>query len=235
MKKITFILALALLTSISMMGQITITKYADQLKFTGLPSGSGLIATGNRFNQIYSSSVDQIMVRGDVVIFGNSASKGVIAEVPFSKISNKQGQTTAQTYVEKIVSMGYLDKSPNKYIVETLWDGINLTQGTHYFPDTVGISMDGYKNLVISGYFTEGNAVNDSIMVQVSNDYGLNYNTIYGYNWKTNTTVNQIKQTGAGTNYVAWSFPNLNFQYVRIIAGFSDATNIVNLDARKSN
>lgn len=233
MKKLLCILAV--LMPLISFGQITITKTGDQIKFTGLGLANGVVTNNRAYSEIYSSSVDQVMIQGNNLYFIDTDAKAIVATVAWAKVLNKQGTTTPATYVEKLIDMGFLDKSSNKHALEVIYDGDSLPKGTHYFPDTIGFSMDGFKNLTISGYFTEGHAKNDSIMVQVTNDYGLNWNTIYGYNWKTNTSVNQIKQTGAGTNYVAWSFPNLNFKYFRIIGGFGDSTNIVNIDARKTN
>jgi hypothetical protein len=235
MKKISIILALALMIPIFGFSQIvTITKVGDQIKFSGFPVGNGSVSSDTRFNQIYASSVDQILVKGDVIYFVNSGSTVVIAETPFAKISNKQGTTTPDTYVAKLISLGYLDKSSNKFTTETVFSGTNQN-GVKYWPDTVGLCMDGFKNLALSGYFTEPQAVNDSIYLQVTNDYGINWVTAYGYNWFTNTTLNQLKQTGAGTTKVAWSFANLNYKYIRVVWGGGDATNTIYLQARKTN
>jgi hypothetical protein len=233
MKKLLCILAV--LMPLVSFGQISITKTGDQIKFTGMGLANGVVTNNKAYSEIFSSAVDQVMVQGNTLYFIDADAKTIVVTVPWAKVLNKQGAATPALYVEKLIDMGFLDKSSNKFSLEVIFDGDSLPQGTRYLPDTIGLCMDGYKNLTISGYFTEGQAVNDSIMVQVTNDYGLNWNTVYGYNWKTNTTVNQIKQTGAGTNYVAWSFPNLNFKYFRIVAGLSDSTNVFNLDARKTN
>ena len=214
-------------------GQIGISKVGDQIKFTGLGIGNGIVTNSTAYSAIYSSSVDQVMIQGTTLYFINSGSKAIVATVPFTKITNKLGKTTAATYVEKIIQLGYLDKTAIKYELDTVFIGTNKS-GTAYFPDTLGLSMDGFRDLVISGYITEGNAVNDSIHVQVTNDEGINWVTLYGYSPYTNTTIAQLKQTGAGTLTISWQFPALNYKYFRVVGGFGDATNIVRIRARKS-
>jgi hypothetical protein len=232
MKKL--FLLLAVLMPLITFGQITITKSGDQVKFTGLGIGNGVVTNSRGYSEIYSAAVDQVMIQGTNLYFVNLGSKGIVATVPFAKISNKQGTVTPAAYVEKLIALGYLDKSSNKEAIETIFSGTNQN-GLKYWPDTVGLCMDGFKNLSVSGYFTEPQAVNDSIYLQVTNDYGINWVTAYGYNWFTNSTLNQLKQTGAGTTKVAWSFPNLNFKYFRVVWGGGDATNTIYLQARKTN
>ena len=231
MKKLLFVLVAFL--PLFAIGQVSITKVGDQIKFTGLGIGNGVVTNSKAYDAIYSSSVDQIMVQGTNVYFISTASRGIVATVPWAKITSKLGQSTPAAYVEKLIALGYLSKTAAEEI-ETVYSGNNVAQGVRYLPDTTGLLMDGYHNLTISGYIVEGQAVNDSIMLQVKNSIGEGWQTIYGYSWKTNTSINQLKQTGAGTLSVAWSFPTLNFQRYRLIAGFADSTNIVRLHARKT-
>jgi len=235
MKRLTIFLAIAMFIPLATFGQIGISKIGDQIKFTGLGLGNGIVTNSKAYSEIYSSSVDQVMVQGSNLYFINSGAKAIVATVPWARVTSKLGNTTPQTYVEELIALGYLDKTGIKYKIDTVLIGTNQPQGTRYFPDTLGVSMDGFKNIALSGYLTEGQAVNDSIYVQVTNDYGVNWTTVYGYNWYANATVNQLKQTGAGTLKIAWNFPDLNFKYIRVVGGFSDSTNIVRIWARKTN
>lgn len=232
MKRTIFLLAL--LIPLATFGQIGISKTGDQIKFTGLGIGNGIVTNSKAYSEIYSSSVDQVMIQGTNLYFINSGAKAIVAMVPWARLDNKLGNTTPQTYVEEIIALGYLDKTGIKHSLDTVCIGTNKTT-TSYFPDTVGICMDGFKNLALSGYITEGHAVNDSLRLQVTNDYGINWVTVYGYNWNTNTSVNQLKQTGAGTTTITWSFPDLNYKYFRVVGGFGDATNVVRIWARRTN
>jgi hypothetical protein len=89
--------------------------------------------------------------------------------------------------------------------------------------------MDGFKDMSLSGYIIEGDAVTDTLEVQVSNDEdtadATSWVTIYGYSPGTNTVVNIVTTGGvAGTYPFLLHFDNLNFSNVRIKLTTTDAT-----------
>lgn len=469
MKKL-FIL-LAVLIPLAGIGQVSVTKVGDQIKFTGLGLGNGAISSTAPYDQIYASGIDQVLIKGDIMYFVNSGSKSIVAQVPFSKLTDKLGQTTPRLYVEHLIAEGFFNKavtlqdqpidvvadtitvnkvlnqlparitnrialrdgtdstktatiatrgsttsmnttiidatgnpvssfggadqdkttfalgtdkgtviegvattdavaagqkaalsimldralrtyetSPNWSMLGTIqspddfqatyasayqlavsqanktfdntttfilgiayltsggsvvrlengkngvaisiaantisvtvngvnytgfaatdvgyrvtatsqqkafdknlqilktvdqspessryrvdvWANVTNQSATTYWPGASGFSMDGFADLTLSGKMIEGDAVNDSLYVQVTNDATFtDWHTIYGYDPKNNTTVNQFKQTGIGTLLWTIVFPNLNYKYVRIVYGTGDATNSLVIRARR--
>jgi hypothetical protein len=456
MKKL--LILLALIIPLSGIGQVSVTKVGDMIKFSGLGIGNGSVSSSIISSEIYSNSIDQVLIQGTNIIFANSAGKTIIASIQFSKIANKLGQLSARLYIEHLIADGYFDKSitisdeplavqPDTTKVEVITpiamqdgtdpakkatvatrgsttsinttiigsdgsvissfggadidkgafavgtdkgtviegvystdmvtagkkaavsimadralrtyetspmnfqnithtspvngtcvfttdstltaslfpftvdcttcfiasitiekadatvvkyenarNGVSITSsnnvirikgvkpflvgdlmyrvaisaqpqgvssttgrsltdvqnpdyyqrsngtvfsgtnqsGTNYYPSASGLLLDDYRTISISGKIIEGDAVNDSLYLQVTNDETLtDWTSIQGYDWKTNTTISQYKQAGAGTLTFAWQFTNLNFKYFRVVCGFGDATNTVAIRYRK--
>jgi hypothetical protein len=133
-----------------------------------------------------------------------------------------------------------IDQSPlsSSYILDSLLDAVNTASGTTYFPSSTGLSMDGFRDLTLTGYIIEGDAVTDTIELQVTNDEdptdATAWITIYGYNVAANNIVNKITTGGvAGIYGFAWDFENCNFSLVRAKIVTADSTNTITLKMRR--
>ena len=109
MKKL--LILLALIIPLSGIGQVSVTKVGDMIKFSGLGIGNGSVSSSIISSEIYSNSIDQVLIQGTNIIFANSAGKTIIASIQFSKIANKLGQLSARLYIEHLIADGYFDKS----------------------------------------------------------------------------------------------------------------------------
>lgn len=65
-----------------------------------------------------------------------------------------------------------MEQSPDRvsFVLDSLVDTTNVAAATGYYPSTTGMSMDGFKNLSLTGKIIEGDAVLDSIELEVTND-----------------------------------------------------------------
>ena len=99
------------------------------------------------------------------------------------------------------------------------------------------MSMDGYKDLSLTGKIIEEDAVTDTIEVQATNDEdttNADWVTIYGYRSDTNAMVNIITTGGsAGTYTFAIDFDNFNYSYFRVKYVMADSTNTLIIKARR--
>jgi hypothetical protein len=157
----------------------------------------------------------------------------LVSDLVYRVAISTQPQSISSTTGRQLTDI----QNPDYYqhLTNVEFNNTNQPQGLNYYPTTSGGTMDNYKNLTITGKIIQGDAVNDSIYFQVTNDETLtDWVSISGYDWKSNTTISQYKQTGAGTITFAWQFTNLNFKYWRVVAGLGDATNTVVIRSRKS-
>lgn len=133
-----------------------------------------------------------------------------------------------------------IDQSPDRanYVQDSLLDTTNVAAATGYYPSATGMSMDGFKDLSISGYIIQGDAVTDTIEVQVTNDEDPTdttaWITTYAYSPKTDTNINIVTTGGvAGTYQFLLDFDNLNYTYFRIKLVTGDSTNTINIKSRR--
>lgn len=152
MKKLIFLFAL--LIPLALNAQVSISKVGDALKFTGL--GLGYPGTGSFtvYDQVYLTSIDQLLVTDSKILFVNSASKNILAKVEFSKISDKLGQASAKDYVEHILSLGYI--TPSIAISSAALTAVDLTTENDTLSTTyavvgseIDLSADSYEYLNI--------------------------------------------------------------------------------------
>jgi len=135
--------------------------------------------------------------------------------------------------------MKVINQSPDRgsYVQDSLVDTTNIAAGTGYFPSATGMSMDGFKDLSITGKLIEGDAVTDTLEVQVTNDEdttNADWVSVYGLRVDTNTLSNLITTGGvAGTYLFAWDFDNLNYSYFRVKYVLADSTNTLIIKARR--
>lgn len=121
--------------------------------------------------------------------------------------------------------------------LNSLVDTTNVAAATGYYPSATGMSMDGYKDLSLTGKIIEEDAVTDTIEVQATNDEdttNADWVTIYGYRSDTNAMVNIITTGGsAGTYTFAIDFDNFNYSYFRVNYVMADSTNTLIIKARR--
>lgn len=129
-------------------------------------------------------------------------------------------------------TMMVIEQAPNRaaYIQDSIADSLtNVANGTTY-----DLSMDGYKDLSLTGYLID--AEETSFTVSATNDEDTTdsnaFNIIYGYDAVNNTLVNSVAATNE-TKKFALDFDNLNFSTVRITITSALATNTVNIKARR--
>jgi hypothetical protein len=134
------------------------------------------------------------------------------------------------------------EQSPlnSQIVMNSLVDTTNLLTASSpfYYPSATGMSMDGFKDLSIAGYLIEGDAVTDTIEVQVSQDEdtadATSWITIYGYSPRLNAMTNIVTTGGAaGTYPFTLDFDNLNYAWFRVKVTIADNTNTVVIKARQ--
>lgn len=144
MKKIlvTILLSMMLIPAFS---QVGISKVGDFIKFTGLTkdNSSYVMPSGT----LYLAQLDQIVVQGTTIYFGNSDWVSDIVKVTFASISDKHGTSNADALVQ-----WYLD---NEYINT---GGVGKEVDPIYVADTVRLA-----------YLDKVNNFSDTLVVPVVN------------------------------------------------------------------
>jgi hypothetical protein len=176
-----------------------------------------------------------------------AASSGVVtvsgAGTPFLATDTQYrvivlGQKKGYSSIDE--AMKFIEQSPlwARYVLDSLLDAVNTAAATYYYPSATGAMMDGYKNLSITGKLVEGDAVLDTIEVQVTNDEDLvnaTWISIYWYSPYINGDQNIITTASvAGTYLFAMDFTDLNFYAFRVKLVLADATNTVEIKARRT-
>jgi len=124
-----------------------------------------------------------------------------------------------------------------EYITESVVDTTDVAADTNYYPSSSGSSMDGYKNLSVTGKFIDGDGV-ITMTIEATNDEDAtaanrDWISIYGYDAENDSTVNTFTVTN-GTVTFAWDFDNLNYKYYRYVVVNNGATNTFIIKQRKS-
>jgi hypothetical protein len=132
-----------------------------------------------------------------------------------------------------------VNQSPDRasYVQDSLVDTTNITAGTIYYPSSTGMSMDGFKDLSLTGKLIEGDAVLDTIAVEVTNDEDpatADWITVYWFNPNTNAMQNLITTASvAGTYLFTMDFDNFNYSYFRVKVILADSTNTLIVKSRR--
>ena len=132
-----------------------------------------------------------------------------------------------------------IDQSPDRasYVQDSLIDTTNVAAATGYYPSDTGMSMDGFKDMSLTGKLIEGDAVTDTISVEATNDEdttNADWIQVYGLRTDTNASSNLITTAGvAGTYTFAWDFDNFNYSYFRVKLITADSTNTVIIKCRR--
>lgn len=131
----------------------------------------------------------------------------------------------------KVVNIADLD---TKYVDDSLVDTTDISAATHYYPSSSGVSIDGFKDLSLSGKLLDADGTL-TLSVEVTNDEDTataDWVKVYGYDDKNNVTVNSLTVTN-GTITLAVSFNNINYKYYRVVVVASGATNTVIIKQRR--
>lgn len=128
-------------------------------------------------------------------------------------------------------------QSPDKasYVQDSILDTTNVAAGSFYYPSSTGISMDGYKDMSLTGKFIDADGT-ITATVEATNDEDIanaDWVQIYGQDSKnSNFLINNLTVTSGSLSY-AWVFPNLNYSSVRVKVSCSTATNTVIIKMRR--
>lgn len=120
-----------------------------------------------------------------------------------------------------------INQSPDRssYVQDSLADTTNST-GTVYYPSATFVSMDGFKDMSLTGKLIDADATT-TMTVECSNDEDVTNADavqVYGYDSKNNAMVNSIVAASTTTTF-AWDFDNLNYSYFRVKVVYGDSTN----------
>lgn len=133
-----------------------------------------------------------------------------------------------KTYDSSLDVAKVINQSPDRlsYVADSILDTTNIAAATNYYPSSTGMSMDGYKDMSLTGKFIDADGTM-TLTVEVTNDEDTtngDWIQIYGYDSKNNTTANSWSVTN-GTLTFAVDFDNLNYSYYRIKMVNDGATN----------
>lgn len=187
------------------------------------------VAGSNNYGFGYSAGV--------VTIYLNGVAATVLASTDMYEVG-LNGQT--KTYDPTTDTEKSTEQSPlsAKYVADSIIDTTNVAAATNYYPSSTGMSMDGYKNMSITGKIIEGDAVTDTIEIQATNDEdttGASWITVYFYDVKNNIMNNIITTGGvAGTYTFAIDLSDFNFSYFRVKGVTADATNTWEIKMRRT-
>lgn len=151
-------------------------------------------------------------------------------ETKMLRVDPTTGEILTQTagYDSVSDSVQVTEQSPdrNASVVNSLLDAVNIPATTNYYPSTTGISMDGYKDMSLTGKFIDADGTM-TLTVEATNDEdttNADWVQIYGYDSKGNALVNQVTITNGTVTY-ALSFDDLNYSYIRVVMVNNGATN----------
>ena len=129
-----------------------------------------------------------------------------------------------------------VDQAPDRasYVLDSLLDTTNLAAATNYLPASTGMSMDGFKDLSITGKFIDADG-QFTMTVEATNDEDAATATwvqVYAYDSKNNAMVNSWTVTN-GTLTFAIDLDNLNYSLFRVIVINNGATNTAEVKIRR--
>jgi len=121
-----------------------------------------------------------------------------------------------------------VNQSPDRlsYVADSLLDTTNIAAADNYYPSATGMSMDGYKDMSVTGKFIDADGTM-TMTVEATNDEdttNADWVQVYGYDAKNNTTVNSWAVTNDTLTFAA-CFDNFNFSNFRVKMVNGGATN----------
>jgi hypothetical protein len=126
------------------------------------------------------------------------------------------------TDTEKVTEQSPLSE---KYVQDSIVDATNTAAATTYFPSSTGMSMDGFKDMSITGIFTSTGIL--TFTVEVTNDEdttNANWIQIYAFDTKNNAAVNSLAINNATATF-AWDFDDFNYSNFRLKVVDASSTN----------
>lgn len=132
--------------------------------------------------------------------------------------------------------MKVIDQAPDRssYVIDSLLDTVNLAAATNYLPASTGISMDGFRDMSLTGKFIDADGT-FTMTVEATNDEdsaAATWVQIYGFDTKNNAMVTSWTVTN-GTLTFAIDFDNLNYSLFRVVVINNGATNTAELKCRR--
>jgi len=135
----------------------------------------------------------------------------------------------AKTYDRSLDIQKTVNQSPDRasYVIDSLIDTTNVAIGTAYLPSSTGMSMDGFKDLSISGKLIDADGT-VTVTIEATDDEdstNADWVQVYYYDNKNNTTVNTWTVTNDTLTF-AGSLDNFNYNLFRVkVVQADSATN----------
>lgn len=183
-----------------------------------------------------STNVTNTYVNGSAgYAFGHSSGvvtaylNGVAASIFTSNDMYEMGiNYQRKGYDQSLDITNTIDRSPDRssYVPDSLLDTTNIAATTNYYPSATGMSMDGYKDLSVTGKFIDADGTM-TWYLEVTNDEdttNADWIKIYGFDDSTLEWVNSWTITN-GTITFAVSYDNLNYANCRLVEINTGATN----------
>jgi len=218
---------------------------ASTVTLTGLPF---TIATGMQISYIKirnsSTNLSYCYVHGaGGYAFGHSAGvvtaykDGVAASIFTANDMYEMGiNYQLKAYDKTTDTTKTVNQSPDRasYVQDSLLDTTNVTAATNYYPSTLGMSMDGFKDLSLTGKFIDADNTT-TMTVEATNDEdatNADWVQVYGFDTKGNAMTNSVVAASTTTTF-AWDFDNLNYSLFRVKVVNGDNTNTMIIKARR--
>ncbi len=169
-----------------------------------------------------SSNVVTIEGAGTPFAAGDVYEVGINA-LPFEKDPSTQSIKTSQ-----------LNMLNNYVVNETIVNTTNIAAATNYYPSSIGMSMDGFKDLCLSGVLIDADNTT-TLTVEVSNNLDpatATFHQVYGFDSEANANVNSVAAVSDTKNFVL-NFDDLNVAWVRFKLVTGDATNTARIFVRR--
>jgi len=196
------------------------------MKIDYKPSGGSWVALRNANNGVsITASAGVITVSGAGTPFASGDTYRVM-------IGYQRKAFDSTLDVNKSVEQSPLNQ---QYVADSLLDTTNIAAATNYYPSSTGMSMDGYKNMSLSGKFIDADGTM-TLTVEAMNDEDTtngDWVQVYGYDTKNNVVATSWTVTN-GTLTFAVDFDNLNYSYYRIKMVNDGATNTGIIKMRRS-
>jgi hypothetical protein len=187
--------------------------------------------TGEAKTFVNGSNGVTLRVSSNVVTIagaGTPFASGDVYEVGINALPFEQDPSTQSIKTSQLNML-------NNYIVnETIVNTTNIAAATNYYPSSTGMSMDGFKDLCLSGVLIDADNTT-TVTVEVANNPDpatATFHQIYGFDSEANANVNSVAASSSTKSFV-WNFDNLNATWVRFKLVTGDATNTVRLFARR--
>jgi hypothetical protein len=151
-------------------------------------------------------------------------------------VANANGELVVAGFDWSAESITVAEQSPldQQYVNESLVDTTNVAATTHYYPSSSGDTMDGYKDMSLTGKLIDADGTL-TLSLECMNDEDTaagDWNSVYFYDDVANANV--LTQTVTnGTITFAVSANNNNFRRFRWGVTASGATNTVILKQRR--